>query len=246
MKESILNDHILNTVNKWGAIYFEDLVSHLSRYDFNTKLSRLYVDRLTDKGLLEKISDIKNTRKKIILPKSMKEFYSSEEDVISNSVHRTHDSITTGICLDILGFGSVADINGARHTHDALSKKGDLVPDAELAIWNEQKTTIRQVALEVEIQQKNKMKIRNKFLSYSTNTSYANVLYFFPNERIALTYKIVLGQLRSESPDIKNRNFEKFIFLYRKDENLKLTRLDSYELCSPEKSDNYKAILTNY
>jgi hypothetical protein len=242
MKENILNDQILNTVNKWGAIYLDDLVSHLSSLDFKTDLSRLYINRLTKKGLLEKISDAKDTRKRILLPKSVKDFYTSEDDVTQNCTFHAHDSITSGICLDITKFDSVADVNGSRHSHDPLSKKGDLIPDAELVIWNDKKTGLSFAAIEVEIQQKNKVKITNKLLAYSTNTNYSHVLYFFPSQRMAFTYHLVLKKLEHDHSENKTRDFGKFVFLFRKDETLKLTKFDTYQPLLPESQNTIKSI----
>ena len=241
MKESILNDEIINIVNKWGAIYTEDLISHLAYFDYKAAHARVYIDRLVNKGIVEKTSDLKNVKKKIIILKEGINLLNDNDGPTPSSAYHTHDSVTTGLCLDISKFDSVADINGSRHTHDVLSKRGDIIPDAEFALWKDKKTGIIHGALEVEIQQKNKVKILSKFNSYSANDSYSFILYFFPNKRMALTYYIMLAKAKHDSINNNLRNFDKFIFLYRKDETLSLTKLSSYEPYSP---DNVKVLKT--
>jgi hypothetical protein len=243
MKESILNEQILFNINKWGAIYQDDLINYLTIFNYNKKVSRIYIGRLSKKGLITKIPDVKNSQKLILIPNSSKTFYNSSEDSSVNTAYYAHDSITSGLCLDIGKHSSVADINSFHFNSEGFSNKGEIVPDAEIVFWRNNRTNITHGAIEIEINQKNKLKISNKLIHYSKNSHFSHVFYFFSNHSIARTYNLVLAETEHKFNDNNNYNFNKFIFLYRKADNLNLARLDSYKTLNTDSMNTFMDLL---
>lgn len=243
MKESILNDKILTTINKWGAVYQDDLLYHLSKQDFNIPVCRVYIGRLIKKGLIEKVSDIKRSNNSILIAKKSKSFYSSADDTTDTLSHFGHDSTTSGLCLEIARFSTVADINIFRASSDNFSNKGEIIPDAEVVFWANDFKSITYGAIEVELNQKNKAKIITKLSQYATNSNYSHVFYFFTNKNTALSYNIILSDLISKNTNSNNYDFNKFIFLFRRSSELKTTSLDSYSTFNLDSMKTFKSLL---
>ena len=172
---------ILNEVGRWKVIFIKDLYNSLiTKQHWNYFLKRVRV--LESYNLLQGTKEGKNgkyvrlTEKAILLMSSQK--FELAENI-------THDLICTRVIIDLVNTGVF--VSG----HVPKSGEYEIDPDGILLAQNKE---AYKVALEIELVQKSKIRITEKFKKYGKKDDIKKVIYVFNSKSVFNAYKTVLSE----------------------------------------------------
>ena len=185
--------NILNNIANWRVIGLRKLFE-LELYDLTYQGFGKQVNRLEREGLVASFRG-KDRMKYIYLTPKGSEITSSNASFELSGETLTHDLICSNVLLELLKYINFVSGNVM---HDTGKKLID--PDGVIyAIKAGKEYTC---ALEVELHQKNRSRVKEKFAKYSNSLIYTHVLYVTNKPSLIRFYNTVLGQMNS---DIENK-----------------------------------------
>lgn len=224
-----VNSQIVFAVVKWGAVTREDLYYYLKiKSKFSTFRVRTHF--LVSKKLIGSFKHPSQNKPILCVTEGTKAL-AGNDLVLTHPNLLSHDSALSNICIRLFEMRNVYDISLIRN--EDIPNKSSLRPDAELLVSFGEGTI--NIAIEYELTQKSKIRINEKFYSYSQSKEHQYVLYFFDNERQAVVYANNLHVLTTSKLN-QNISFkqEKFFFFVRNKNNEMSDFSKSFRAIFPE------------
>lgn len=235
-----MNSEIVFAVVKWGAITKEDLFKYL-RIESKFSTFRVRIHSLISKKLIES-KRVPSLGRSILCANEGTRLLAGNDFSFILPSQLAHDSGLSGICIQFFQFKNVYDVNLIKS--DELANKSALKPDAELLVNS--KSGALNIALEYELTQKSKTRIKQKYINYAQNGEHKHVIYFFENERLGVVYAHNLLSLMQESQHLfKNKEHEKFYFFVRNKTNDDTNFKTSFKQIYPSNSELLFSVLEN-
>lgn len=200
--------NILNNIAQWKVIGLRKLFD-MELYSLTYQGFGRQVNKLEAEGLVGSFRG-KDKMKYIFLTSSGAKVTNQQEafDLTDDTI--THDLICSNVVIEFLKYENFISGNVL---HESDSKL--IAPDAVIhALKGDKEYSF---AIEVELTQKSKERVRGKFVKYSNNLTYAHALYVTNKMSLIKSYMAILEQMKSE---VRN----KIVFLL--DENLSTTQFD--------------------
>jgi len=185
-------EDILNNIANLKIISLKKLFE-LEFYDLTYQGFGKRVNKLEKEGLVSSFRGKDRIKYLYLTPRGSK-ITSTDISFDLSDDTLTHDLICSNVLLELLKYENFISGNVI---HD---EKRLIAPDGIIyAIKGEKEYTF---ALEIELHQKSKDRIKAKFAKYSNSLTYSHVLYITNKESLIRFYNIHLEQMNS---DIKNK-----------------------------------------
>jgi hypothetical protein len=200
--------NILHNIAQWKVIGLRKLFD-MELYSLTYQGFAKQVTQLEREGLIASFRGKDKNKYLYLTPRGAKitnqrETFDLTEDTL------THDLICSNVVFELLKYENFVSGNVL---HESSSKL--ISPDAVIHALKGEKDYA--FAVEVELNQKSKDRIREKFVKYANTLTYAHALYVTNKLSLIKSYMSVLSQMKSE---VRN----KIVFLL--DENLSTTQFE--------------------
>jgi len=203
-------EKILSQLEKWKVLSLKDLCTMMANQVGYKGLSK-QIKKLEEQGFVssliiqDKSKFLYLTNKGVTVTAGGVSYDKSEENL-------NHDLKCSLVLREFIKYKNFIDGQMLDDRSDRIS------PDAKIVAKKNNNEYV--LALELELNQKSKDRIKEKFKKYSSNDAYSYVLYVFQKPEVMSTYSKILGGMSNE---IQN----KIILLL--DANLSIFKFD-YEL----------------
>ena len=182
-------ENIINTLGQWKILDSKTL-HHFCDHHISYKNFLKKINRLESAGLVKAVF-VGNKKKHLYLSQGgIEHTYHNSTSEISQENLR-HDLITGMVMRDLLGWSGLTQ---GRMFHEF--DRGCLIPDGELVGVKESKNI--KVALEVELTQKSKDRVKEKFGVYCDKSNYDFCLFVTNKESLFKTYQRYLQEMNME------------------------------------------------
>ena len=184
---------ILNNIANWKVICLRKLFE-LELYDLSYQGFAKQVKQLEQEGLVASFRG-KNRTKYLYLTSEGSKVASADTSFDISEETLTHDLICSNVLLELLKCKNFISANLMYDTSKLL-----IEPDGIIYAIRENKEYT--CALEVELHQKSRGRIKEKFAKYLSSSIYTHVLYVTNKPSLIRFYNTVLEQMNS---DIENK-----------------------------------------
>lgn len=204
---------ILEPLKKWKILSLKDLKLDTDTGKSDASIYKI-IKRLEGHQVIDSFIDSWSKEKHIYLDQNAREYFDIDKHDLIPRDRRYHDAITVKLLRTMLKEEYIKKAM----LDDEIKKKltaHDHIPDGTITIRKDEKDYL--IAIEMELNQKNKKRIQDYFNYYRRSNLFGNVLYIFNRHSIYKTYKDQL--------DLIEDNKNKILLMYLKD-----LRLDNIEL----------------
>ncbi len=218
------NNELLETILKWRIISVENLMDIINYKDKVKKFNQK-IYRLEKHGLLR--STLYTNSKKIIYPsEELLRHIGLENKGRINKDNMKHDAAVTAVISSLIEYGLIQS-SELPHEYKTKStyKHKVIEPDAILKIKQGGETFT--IALEVELNRKDRSRIYEKMIEYAKAFEYDYIFYFFMDQFSFNSYcKRVQEIENDQSYDyIKKDLAEKLVLIHNQTHAIRITNL---------------------
>jgi predicted transcriptional regulator len=180
---------ILEETGRWKAVGVKDLYENL-KLNLSYSLFCRKIRRLEKENMLRCFTGMRR-RKYITLTKEGESFipYNAQYDISEAEVN--HDLITSTVLSSL---NKLSNFSGGHVVHHDNFFKSQ----ADGLIYARKKGVEYSIAIEVELTQKSKVRILEKFRNYKDSEAYNYVIFIFNKRSAFLTYQNQLNQMIEE------------------------------------------------
>lgn len=204
---------IIEPLKKWKILSLKDLKEETKTGKSDASIYKI-IKRLEGHQVIDSFIDSWSKEKHIYLDQNAREYFDIDKHDLIPRDRRYHDAITVKLLRTMLKEGYIKKAM----LDDEIKKKltaHDHIPDGTITIRKDEKDYL--IAIEMELNQKNKVRIQDYFNYYRRSNIFSNALYIFNRHSIYNTYKDQL--------DLIEDNKNKILLMYLKD-----LRLDNINL----------------